>query len=166
MVKFPNKKTITITKLDQKVKVTPYIKSNEKLALLDMMLSEENPVEARNTLDALVLQTHVEGLSLNSKDEGSEIVEVEVLDALRASESLTEVYKKGGLEKDVEDIWEMYLSSRNVEVFESLANGVKETLNKIKTSLTEFNSDEVINQFNKQVVDLATNVTKLQNQFQ
>ena len=166
MVKFPNKKTVTITKLDQKVKVTPYIKSNEKLALLDMMLSEVNPIEARNTLDALVLQTHVEGLSLNSKDEGSEIVEVEVLDALRASESLTEVYKKGGLEKDVEDIWEMYLSSRNVEVFESLASGVKEAIEEIKTSLTEINSDEVVNKFNKQVVDLATNVTKLQNQFQ
>lgn len=166
MVKFPNKKTITITKLDQKVKVIPYIKSNEKLALLDMMLSEENPVEARNTLDALVLQTHVEGLSLNSKDEGSEIVEVEVLDALRASESLTEVYKKGGLEKDVEDVWEMYLSSRNTEVFESLTKGINKALEEIKNSLTNFNSDEVVNQFNKQVVDLATNVTKLQNQFQ
>lgn len=150
-VKFPNKKTLTISKLDTKIKVIPYLKSNEKAIILNMMLAEENPIEARNLLDSLVLQTHVEGLILNSNEEDTDSVEIEVLDALRASKTLTEVYQKSGLDVYVNELWEMYLNSREADALVELKNNIVNTLNDIKKEFTNFDKDKLL-------LELATQV--------
>lgn len=150
-VKFPNKKTLTISKLDTKIKVIPYLKSNEKAIILNMMLAEENPIEARNLLDSLVLQTHVEGLILNSNEEDVDSVEIEVLDALRASKTLTEVYQKSGLDVYVDELWEMYLNSREADALVELKNNIVNTLNDIKKEFTNFDKDKLL-------LELATQV--------
>ena len=150
-VKFPNKKTLTISKLDTKIKVVPYLKSNEKAIILNMMLAEENPIEARNLLDSLVLQTHVEGLILNSNDEDTDSVEIEVLDSLRASKTLTEVYQKSGLDVYVNELWEMYLNSREADALVELKNNIVNTLNEIKKEFASFDKDKLL-------LELATQV--------
>lgn len=150
-VKFPNKKTLTISKLDTKIKVVPYLKSNEKAIILNMMLAEENPIEARNLLDSLVLQTHVEGLILNSNEEDTDSVEIEVLDALRASKTLTEVYQKSGLDVYVNELWEMYLNSREADALVELKNNIVNTLNEIKKEFASFDKDKLL-------LELATQV--------
>lgn len=150
-IKFPNKKTLTISKLDTKIKVIPYLKSNEKAIILNMMLAEENPIEARNLLDSLVLQTHVEGLILNSNEEDTDSVEIEVLDALRASKTLTEVYQKSGLDIYVDELWEMYLNSREADALVELKNNIVNTLNEIKKEFTNFDKDKLL-------LELATQV--------
>lgn len=150
-VKFPNKKTLTISKLDTKIKVIPYLKSNEKAIILNMMLAEENPIEARNLLDSLVLQTHVEGLILNSNEEDTDSVEIEVLDALRASKTLTEVYQKSGLDIYVDELWEMYLNSREADALVELKSNIVNTLNDIKKEFTNFDKDKLL-------LELATQV--------
>jgi hypothetical protein len=150
-VKFPNKKTLTISKLENKIKVVPYLKSNEKAIILNMMLAEENPIEARNLLDSLVLQTHVEGLILNSNEEDTDSVEIEVLDALRASKTLTEVYQKSGLDVYVDELWEMYLNSREADALVELKNNIVNTLNEIKKEFASFDKDKLL-------LELATQV--------
>ena len=150
-IKFPNKKTLTISKLDTKIKVVPYLKSNEKAIILNMMLAEENPIEARNLLDSLVLQTHVEGLILNSNEEDTDSVEIEVLDSLRASKTLTEVYQKSGLDIYVDELWEMYLNSREADALVELKNNIVNTLNDIKKEFTNFDKDKLL-------LELATQV--------
>jgi hypothetical protein len=150
-VKFPNKKTLTISKLENKIKVVPYLKSNEKAIILNMMLAEENPIEARNLLDSLVLQTHVEGLILNSNEEDTDSVEIEVLDALRASKTLTEIYQKSGLDIYVDELWEMYLNSREADALVELKNNIVNTLNELKKEFASFDKDKLL-------LELATQV--------
>lgn len=150
-VKFPNKKTLTISKLDTKIKVVPYLKSNEKAIILNMMLAEENPIEARNLLDSLVLQTHVEGLILNSNEEDVDSVEIEVLDALRASKTLTEVYQKSGLDVYVNELWEMYLNSREADALFELKNNITNMLNDVKKDLANFDKDSLLSELNTQI---------------
>lgn len=150
-VKFPNKKTLTISKLDTKIKVVPYLKSNEKAIILNMMLAEENPIEARNLLDSLVLQTHVEGLILNSNEEDVDSVEIEVLDALRASKTLTEVYQKSGLDVYVNELWEMYLNSREADALFELKNNISNMLNDVKKDLANFDKDSLLSELNTQI---------------
>lgn len=150
-VKFPNKKTLTISKLDTKIKVVPYLKSNEKAIILNMMLAEENPIEARNLLDSLVLQTHVEGLILNSNEEDVDSVEIEVLDALRASKTLTEVYQKSGLDVYVNELWEMYLNSREADALFELKNNITNMLNDVKKDLANFDKDSLLSELTTQV---------------
>ena len=150
-VKFPNKKTLTISKLDTKIKVIPYLKSNEKAIILNMMLAEENPIEARNLLDSLVLQTHVEGLILNSNEEDVDSVEIEVLDALRASKTLTEIYQKSGLDIYVDELWEMYLNSREADALFELKNNITNMLNDVKKDLANFDKDSLLSELNTQI---------------
>lgn len=150
-VKFPNKKTLTISKLDTKIKVVPYLKSNEKAIILNMMLAEENPIEARNLLDSLVLQTHVEGLILNSNEEDVDSVEIEVLDALRASKTLTEVYQKSGLDVYVNELWEMYLNSREADALFELKNNITNMLNDVKKDLSNFDKDSLLSELTTQI---------------
>lgn len=152
-VKFPNKKTLTISKLDTKIKVIPYLKSNEKAIILNMMLAEENPIEARNLLDSLVLQTHVEGLILNSNEEDVDSVEIEVLDALRASKTLTEIYQKSGLDVYVNELWEMYLNSREADALIELKNNIVNMLNDAKKDLASFDKDSLLSELNAQIND-------------
>ena len=152
-IKFPNKKTLTISKLDTKIKVVPYLKSNEKAIILNMMLAEENPIEARNLLDSLVLQTHVEGLILNSNEEDTDSVEIEVLDALRASKTLTEVYQKSGLDIYVDELWEMYLNSREADALVELKNNVMNMLDDVKKDLASFDKDSLLSELNNQIND-------------
>ena len=152
-VKFPNKKTLTISKLDTKIKVVPYLKSNEKAIILNMMLAEENPIEARNLLDSLVLQTHVEGLILNSNEEDTDSVEIEVLDSLRASKTLTEVYQKSGLDVYVNELWEMYLNSREADALVELKNNIVDTLNEIKKQFSNFDKDKILLELMTQLGD-------------
>lgn len=151
IVKFPNKKTLTISKLDTKIKVVPYLKSNEKAIILNMMLAEENPIEARNLLDSLVLQTHVEGLILNSNEEDVDSVEIEVLDALRASKTLTEVYQKSGLDVYVNELWEMYLNSRESDALFELKNNITNMLNDVKKDLVNFDKDSLLSELTAQI---------------
>lgn len=152
-VKFPNKKTLTISKLENKIKVIPYLKSNEKAIILNMMLAEENPIEARNLLDSLVLQTHVEGLILNSNEADEDSVEIEILDALRASKTLTEVYQKSGLDVYVDELWEMYLNSREADALVELKNNIVNMLNDFKKDLASFDKDSLLSELNAQIND-------------
>jgi hypothetical protein len=88
---------------------------------------------------------------LNSNEEDTDSVEIEVLDALRASKTLTEVYQKSGLDIYVDELWEMYLNSREADALVELKNNIVNTLNDIKKEFASFDKDKLL-------LELATQV--------